>query len=195
MPQKYKFPGGRVPGGSKMGHRVRAEYQASRVLQSLARMKLADPVAKSMAIPSPPPSQAQDLAPVAEAGGHTVAGQLFMMDPEVSAMIGQASESAKIEAFEDELEEYRDSGMYDDFTVPIKVGRGLDSYDEDQTDSNMGYMDRDTGIIEINLAYNPAGEVHYSKVRQDNQGNYSVRKGDVKFFKNVDGDSYATDFK
>ena len=44
MPPKYKLPGGifsdKVPGGSKMSHKARREYQASRVLQNVVRMSL-----------------------------------------------------------------------------------------------------------------------------------------------------------
>ena len=40
---KYPFPGGKVPGGSALPHKARTEYKASRVLQSLVRMSLANP--------------------------------------------------------------------------------------------------------------------------------------------------------
>jgi hypothetical protein len=44
MPKKYKFPGGQIRGAAQMHltHKQRREYQASRVLQSVVRMSLAN---------------------------------------------------------------------------------------------------------------------------------------------------------
>lgn len=162
MPPKYKFPGGPIKGASemKLTHKQRQDIQASRVLQSLVRMKVQR---NSLEVRKMLAQEDASLGDMPQVGGDTVAGQLFMMPPEVSAMIGKAV-GTSLTRFEEEAE-----------GKDIQVGRTKDG------DTTIGYIDDKSGLVEINYGYDIGGSTHYSKIKKNKSGGYTVKKGDVKF--------------
>tara|TARA_R110000823_G_scaffold190300_1_gene322018 strand:+ start:23 stop:433 length:411 start_codon:yes stop_codon:yes gene_type:complete len=113
------------------------------------------------------------LGDMPQVGGDTVAGQLFMMPPEVSAMIGKAVASSA-SRFAEEAE-----------GKDIKIGRG-------DKETEIGEVNTTSGMVEIMYGYDVAGTVHYSKIKKNKSGRYTVKKGDVKFGgKDVDGIPYS----